>query len=224
MNGFLRYPSTHYLIAPEGREIREDKAFDEDQRARFLKSPVIVEEKVDGQNLGISVEGEQLRFQSRGSYVELGGRHFQGLEAWAQHRASRITRVIGADLILFGEWMTIVHSIRYQSLPDWFLMFDVFDRSSGSFWPVSARDGIADELGFPTVPRLGEGVYGLDELRILSQRESVYGRGAMEGVVLRSLDEGIRPSRAKLVRSGFIQQIGEHWTRGALERNRLASL
>ncbi|WP_257945770.1 RNA ligase family protein, partial [Pseudomonas plecoglossicida] len=54
---------------------------------------------------------------------------------------------------LFGEWCAARHSLDYGTLPDWFLLFDVYDRSTGRFWSTVRRDALAAEAGLATVPR-----------------------------------------------------------------------
>lgn len=222
MSEFARFPSTPYLVAPSGVGVRSDKVLDVAERSRFLKGALRVEEKIDGQNLGISGDGGRLRYQSRGSYVELGGRHFQGLEAWIRPRDKRLREALGDELVLFGEWVAVAHSVQYECLPDWFLLFDVFDRGQRAFLSADVRRDIAVELSLATVPVLDEGVFELDALEALVEEPSRFGANQMEGVVLRALDPGAPTPRAKLVRGGFVQQIGEHWTKGRLVRNRLA--
>lgn len=221
MTSFFRFPSTPYLVVPRGFDVRADKVLSAEERAQLLARTLRVEEKVDGQNLGISSSGDALLFQSRGSYVELGGRHFQGLEAWIAPRAARINEALGTQLVLFGEWMAITHSVRYDRLPDWFLVFDVFDRDTEEFWPTALRDELAAELGLATTALIAEGRFSLDELIDHTEERSGFGREAMEGVVLRAAEPGSSPSRAKLVRPDFVQHIDEHWTKGPQRRNRL---
>lgn len=221
MTTFFRFPSTPYLVAPRGLDVRADKVLSAEERAQLLDRTLRVEEKVDGQNLGISSNGDGLLFQSRGSYIELGGRHFQGLESWVKPRAARIDEALGTQLVLFGEWMAITHSVRYDRLPDWFLAFDVFDRDTGEFWPAAMRDELAAELGLATTPLIAEGRFTLEELIDLTEARSGFGRETMEGVVLRAVGPGSSPARAKLVRPDFVQQIEEHWTKGPQRRNRL---
>lgn len=224
MTSFVRFPSTPYLVTPRGFDVRADKVLDPVERSQLLARTLRVEEKVDGQNLGISSAGEGLLFQTRGSYVELGGRHFQGLAAWVMPRAARIEEALGTQLVLFGEWMAITHSVRYDRLPDWFLAFDVFDRASRAFWPAALRDELAADLGLATSPLIAEGKFTVEELTERTQSRSRVGRERMEGVVVRAAGLGSSPSRAKLVRPDFVQQIDEHWMNGPQRRNRLLSM
>ncbi|MFT3660053.1 MAG: RNA ligase family protein [Gordonia sp. (in: high G+C Gram-positive bacteria)] len=220
MSEFFRFPSTTYLFQPDGVDVRDDKVLTESERAAFLARPLHVEEKLDGQNLGISVGPDGLRFQARGSYVETGGRYFRGLENWVAARRTRLEEGLGDDLILFGEWCAVEHSVSYDALPDWFLVFDVYDRGLGAFWEIPLRDELAADLGLHTVPFLGEGRFEEDRLVRLMDTTSAAGAHPMEGLVARTVDDG-PPERAKVVRSNFVQQIEQHWMTGPQTMNRL---
>lgn len=221
MSEFTRFPSTPYLAPPSGFDVRDDKVLSSIERNRFLNHTLHVEEKIDGQNLGISVDGNHLRYQARGSYVELGGRHFKGLENWVRPRASRIMSSLDEELILFGEWCAVTHSVYYNSLPDWFLLFDVYDRKSNQFWDIDLRNDMAIELGFHTVPLLETGLFSLENLYEL-MGTSAFGDSLMEGVVARSRENAAPHKRAKLVRADFVQGIETHWMSGAQSRNRIS--
>lgn len=221
MSDFVPFPQVPHLVLLGDVAIRDDKVLSASDRERLLDRPLIVEEKVDGQNLGLSVVGGRLRAQARGDYVELGGRAFGGLAAWLAARGDLISKALGERYVLFGEWCTDVHSVEYGALPDWFIMFDVFDRREGGYLTSELRDLFAATVGLAVVPRLGQGVFTLDEL-VGFIRESAFGAPVMEGIVVRQETDGGLRERAKIVRPDFIQAIGDHWSTGPRRRNRLA--
>ncbi|BBZ56607.1 RNA ligase family protein [Mycolicibacterium phocaicum] len=221
MTEFVRFPSTPYLVRPPGIDVRDDKVLTKTERDEFLTRVLHVEEKVDGQNLGISSGDQGLQFQARGSYVQPGGRHFRGLATWVAPRQRRLEQGLNDDLIIFGEWCAVTHSVRYESLPDWFLVFDVYERRSGRFWEPDMRDALAEELGLCTVPFLGVGYFAVDDLTRLICRSRV-GHEQMEGVIARTITIDGPQQRAKLVRPEFVQQIDRHWMSGQRSMNRLA--
>lgn len=53
-DSLFKSPSTPHLITLEGVEVRDDKVLSESERTDFLKHELVIEEKVDGANLGIS--------------------------------------------------------------------------------------------------------------------------------------------------------------------------
>jgi len=127
-----------------------------------------------------------------------------------------------AGVMLFGEWCAARHSLGYDRLPDWFLLFDVYDRSQGRFWSAPRRNALAAALGLVTVPRLLEGRFTLPQLKdALVGQHSQFRQGALEGIVIRREMAQWCEARAKLVRPDFTQAIGEHWSRRRIEWNRL---
>lgn len=95
MSEFIPFPQVPHLALLGDVAIRDDKLLTTADRERLLDGPVVVEEKVDGQNLGLSVVDGRLRAQARGDYVELGGRAFGGLAAWLTARGDLIAQALG---------------------------------------------------------------------------------------------------------------------------------
>ncbi|HEY8514647.1 MAG TPA: RNA ligase family protein [Candidatus Binatia bacterium] len=221
---FFRFPRTPHLAWLGSGQPRDDKVLSSEEARELLDGEVVVEEKIDGANLGLSVDAHgRLRAQNRGSYVarERSAPQFKHLFAWLDQRASELVDALAPDLILFGEWCYAVHAIRYTRLPDWFIAFDVYDRARGEFWSVPRRDALIERLGLALVPRIASGRFDLEGLRRLLG-PSRFTDGPAEGIYVRR-DEGDHlRARAKLVRPEFTAAIGEHWSRRTLERNRLA--
>lgn len=196
----------------------------------LLAGVVVLEEKLDGANLGFSLSPEgELHVQNRGQYLaDPHADQFARLPAWLALHGSAIGDVLleHADqrLMLFGEWCAARHSMDYTRLPDWFLLFDVLEAASGRFWSSTRRDALAARLGLATTPQLACGRFTLvDLMRRLDQWPSRYRDGPLEGIVVRRESTDWCDSRAKLVRADFTQAIGEHWRSRRLEWNRLAS-
>lgn len=225
MTVFFRFPRTPHLAWLGQGQPRDDKVLAAHEARELLAHDVVVEEKVDGANLGFSVdEHGALRAQNRGTYLSIDGSHgqFKPLKRWLQPRSHELADALFPDLMLFGEWCYAVHSIRYTRLADWFLAFDVYDRGRGEFWSVARRDALAAALGVALVPRLGSGKFDLPGLtRLLGM--SQLSDGPAEGLYVRR-DTGERlAARAKLVRREFVQDMDEHWSKKALQMNALDS-
>ncbi|NLZ80090.1 MAG: RNA ligase family protein, partial [Gammaproteobacteria bacterium] len=201
---------------------RDDKVLDEAEIASLLAQPLRVEEKLDGANLGISLrDNGELRAQNRGQYLlEPFAGQFSRLNSWlAQHRYA-LADHLSSDVIVFGEWCAARHSLDYDNLPDWFVVFDVYDRSAQKFWSCARRNALAETLGLAVVPTLYEGTATVDELKnLLSSASSQYREGTPEGIVMRQDSAQWCEARAKLVRADFAQSIEEHWRSRAIEWN-----
>jgi ATP-dependent RNA circularization protein (DNA/RNA ligase family) len=223
---FFRFPHTpHVAWLGEGMP-RDDKVLAPHEVKALLSGSVQVEEKLDGANLGISLGPDgKLRAQNRGQYlIEPYAGQFSRLSAWlAQHQWVLIEK-LDNDLILFGEWCAARHSLDYAALPDWFVLFDVYDRSQQRFWSGKRRNALASSMGLVTVPSLFAGRASLNDLeQLLKSSISHYRAGPPEGLVIRQESENWCEGRAKLVRAEFTQTISDHWRSRAIEWNRVVA-
>lgn len=213
---FFRFPHTPHLAWLGSGKPRDDKVYAPDEMKNFLSSEVLIEEKVDGANLGISFDSEgNLKLQNRGAYLEFPRpAQFAKVDSWLESRIDRLFDLLGDRLIVFGEWCAAKHSLDYTNLKDWFLGFDVYDRQADQFWSSARRDTLFREAGIIPVQPIVRGCFVFDELiDLLHKRKSAYRNGQIEGLYLRREDQEFLLSRAKLVHPDFTQQIGVHWRR-----------
>lgn len=224
MSDFFRFPHTPHIAWLAAGTPRDDKVLSPDEGKALLSQPVVVEEKLDGANMGISFNSEGvLHVQNRGQYLNKPyGGQFARLDEWLVVREDALFDALGDQLMLFGEWCAARHSLDYETLPDWFLAFDVYDRATGRFWSTRRRHELAERLQVREVPRVSRGVTTLEELiEWVRAHRSHYRDGTLEGVVIRQEDEDWLLGRAKLVRPDFVQAIEEHWRHRSIEWNRI---
>ncbi len=189
----------------------------------LLSKELVVEEKIDGANLGISFEEKiGFRFQNRGNWLEgkLTGQ-WERLRGWTAEHESSLRTHLPPSHVLFGEWCYAKHSIAYDRLPDWFLAFDVYDAVADRFWSIERRDDLLREVGLALVPMVASGSFFLQQLIRMLDEPSAFGNQPREGIYLRLEQDGWLVARAKLVSPEFVQQIGEHWSFRAIQPNRL---
>ena len=223
---FFRFPTTPHLawLAKDGMP-RDDKVLSPTEAQALLSGDVVVEEKLDGANLGLSLSLDgALRAQNRGQYLgEPYTGQFARLSTWFGQHEAGLHAVLRPELMLFGEWCAARHSLDYDTLPDWFLLFDVYDRSSRRFWSSSRRNALAADAGLFTVPLAFSGRATLTVLKqLVMDTPSRFRAGLpMEGVVVRRESGEWCEARAKLVRPDFAQAIDTHWRKRAIEWNRV---
>lgn len=219
---FYKFPSTPHLALLDGIEVRDDKVMSRSEVNQFLQNELIVEEKIDGANLGISFDVEgNIRAQNRGSYLKLPAKgQWKKLSEWLDLRIDTLFEHLTDRFILFGEWCYARHSVSYDRLPDWFLGYDIFDKKHLKFFSRQRRDHFFRKLGIVQVPVLGRGHFYFAELKnFLSQ--SVFSKEPAEGLYLRIDQKDWLAQRAKLVRPAFIQSMEQHWSRSGIKANRL---
>lgn len=222
MNGPLyKFPSTPHLAWLGTAPLRNDKVLAPGEVAEFLSGPVIIEEKIDGANLGLSFGGDgSIRFQHRGDWLRgaLSG-PWSRLREWAAAHELALREHLSGHAVLFGEWCLARHSVPYRRLPDWFLAFDVLDTHSNHFWTVARRKRLAHACALISVPEVARGVFRLDQLVDMLRAPSAFGDSDREGLYIRREVNGRLVGRAKLVRPEFCQTITRHWARAAMIRN-----
>lgn len=196
----------------------------ETERNEFLQHELVIEEKVDGANLGISFDSDgDIYTQNRGNYLCLpGSGQWKRLAAWLAPRTGTFFDIISDRYILFGEWCYAQHSVKYDRLPDWFLGFDLYDKQTGNFLAVHRRDELLRELQVEQVPFLARGRYTLVEIKSLLVTSKL-GAQPAEGICIRYETVDWLVKRAKLVRPSFIQKMDQHWSRSGIRLNRRES-
>lgn len=224
MTDFFRFPHTPHIAWLAPGMPRDDKVLAPTEVAALLAGVVVIEEKLDGANLGFSVSVDgQVRAQNRGQYLDRPCRgQFARLNPWLAQHEERLFDALGTRLIAFGEWCAARHSLAYSSLPDWWLLFDIYDRIEGLFWSTTRRNAWANAHGFKAVPSLHVGRVTLALLcEWVEGTPSRFHADSLEGVVIRRENVDWLEARAKLVRSDFTQAIDSHWRSRVLEWNQL---
>lgn len=154
----LKYPRTRHV---EGSRLQPgDHDLDAVPLSALRGRHLVIEEKLDGANAGISFADDgTLRLQSRGHLLEGGGRerHFDLFKTWAARHRDALWRVLGPRRVLYGEWVYAKHTIYYDALPHYFLEFDVFDRERGEFLSTARRRELLADSPVVSVPVVYEG-------------------------------------------------------------------
>ncbi|WP_241082217.1 RNA ligase family protein [Achromobacter xylosoxidans] len=155
----FRYPRTPHL---EGSRLQEGDHGHDHVPYRDLRGlRLVVEEKLDGANTGISFSpAGDLLLQSRGHYLVGGGRErqFNFIKAWAQAHAGWLLQRLEDRYVMYGETMSKKHSVFYDALPHHFFEFDVLDRRTGAFLSTAARRELLAGGPVLSVPVLYDGL------------------------------------------------------------------
>ncbi len=151
MRPMKKYPRTRHLLGSRLQPGDED--LDAVPMSELKGRHVVIEEKMDGANCGISFgDDANLLLQSRGHYLTGGPRErqFALLKQWSTATADRLFDALGDRYVMYGEWMYAKHTVYYDALPHYFLEFDVLDTEADEFLDTPRR---ADLLaGVPSVP------------------------------------------------------------------------
>ncbi|MEM1345011.1 MAG: RNA ligase family protein [Pseudomonadota bacterium] len=150
----VKYPRTRHL---QGSRLQIGDIADDKPLAELKDTPLVIEEKLDGANAGLSFDASgRLLLQSRGHFLTGGARerHFDLFKTWAATHAPALWPVLGARYIVYGEWLYAKHTVFYDRLPHYFLEFDVLDRERGTFLATPERRRLLAGLPLMPVPVL----------------------------------------------------------------------
>lgn len=195
----LKYPRTPHL---EGSRLQPgDGDLNSVPLTALEGEYLVVEEKLDGANSGISFSSNgDLRLQSRGHFL-VGGyreRHFALLKTWANAHRAALWELLGTRYVAYGEWLYAKHTVFYDELPHYFMEFDVLDRESGAFLSTPRRHALFADGPVMSVPVLWTGLTpSLEVLRDLVG-DSLYKSSAWrERLAKVAADAGLEPERAR---------------------------
>ncbi len=183
----VTYPRVPHL-APGLGATRDDLVLSRETCERLLEGGVHIEEKLDGANISLAIgDNRQIEVASRGGPGTIDrGNHLGRARAWAAERSDALHRLLADGRILYGEWLLTRHSVGYDSLPDLFVGFDLFDPKTG--WiSVRDRDERLHNAGLATPPVLGE----FDHIDLAAVDAligpSAFGAPSAEGLILRAV-------------------------------------
>ena len=177
----------------------------------LLGTEIIITEKLDGENCGMTDEGVYAR--SHATFTT---------SAWSRevrqlHKLS-VEDELGDGVFLFGENMEGIHSIEYSNLESYFYIFGIRDND---IWiPWEKVEEYSYLLDIPTVPVLFKGVVNSAKelqqiVEDLVSKPSELG-GQIEGIVVRTAgmfhNDDFADNVMKWVRKGHVS-TDVHWTR-----------
>ena len=209
----FKYPRTPHL--PWSPGATGDDVYLSDTSC-FFRKKVVVTEKLDGENTAI--------YHDRIHARSLDSRYHPS-RGYVNQLQARLSRDLPPNLRLAGENCFAVHSIKYNALPNWFLLFGVYEEIGDQIWCASWDDTEtwAALLDLCTVPVLYRGIWDEEAVKRCMTGVSRFG-GEQEGYVVRTVDRfgvgafGMR--MAKYVRKGHIQ-TDRHWMQKPVEANGL---
>lgn len=231
---FVKYPRTPHLFGSKGTA--DDKHLNEADSIEFIgDDSLIVEEKIDGTNVGIHFSNRgEIVLQCRGHLITEGMHpQYDLFKQWAVVKRNILEERLGQRFILFGEWVYARHSIFYRRLSHYFFEFDIYDKQARAFLDLRQRLSLLEGTGIETVPVIHQGKATRKQLERLvgpslftSQFENPGTKqidNLMEGLYCRTEANGVVTGRAKFVRPEFVEKIKQstHWQQQLMVPNEL---
>ena len=220
---FIKYPRTPHLFGSTGTA--DDKHLGEQESSRLIADEsLIVEEKIDGTNVGIHFADRDLVLQCRGHLITEGMHpQYDLFKQWAAVKRNVLEERLEQRYILFGEWVYAKHSVFYRKLTHYFYEFDIYDKHEEVFLDLKRRMSLLEDSGVHTVPVVHQGSIKRSELDALigpSQFDSEFENpmtnrtdNLMEGIYMRT--EADHQVTEKIKQS-------THWQQQVMVPNQLA--
>ena len=231
---FVKYPRTPHLFGSKGTD--DDKHLGDAESTRFLADDsLIVEEKIDGTNVGIhfSAAGE-LVLQCRGHLITEGMHpQYDLFKQWAAVKCD-VWRAAGRPLHLVRRMALRPALGLLPPVAALLLRVRHLRQAARAFLDLERRLALLAGAGIPTVPVVHTGPLRRERLESLigpSRFDSRFedpttGRSdnRMEGLYLRTEAGGVVTGRAKFVRPEFVEKVKQstHWQHQAMTPNLLA--
>jgi len=218
-----KFPRTAHLFNIGGATV-DDRYVSNDEYNYFLNNEVHITEKVDGAQMGISIdENYKIMVQNRSHYVNSkSASQFKPLDKWVYDHRDDLYEVLDNDHILFGEWLYAKHSISYNNLPDYFLAFDLYNKREKVFYNRNILEEKLQNTNIKMVRVMYEGKIDKNKLLKMIEEKSDYADYRVEGVYLKVFDSNYVKYRCKLVRNDFIAG-NEHWSKKIIEQNKIVN-
>jgi len=203
-----KYPRTPHLPWSEG--VTDDDKILKDINV-FKNKEIHITEKMDGENTTLYPKYYHARSLDSADHES---------QHWLKNFYSGIKHMIPEGFRICGENLFAKHSIYYEKLYDYFMVFSVWENNKC----LSCDDTtlFCLELGLSEVPYLYQGIFNEEFLKNMKFNSKC--GNEVEGYVIRNsesfyLDE-FQDNVAKYVRKNHVQ-TDEHWKNQKLVKNQL---
>lgn len=201
-----KYPSTPYLPTTQSYDSNDLMMLN-----GVDAETVVITEKMDG---------EGTTFYNDGFHARSLDSRFHPSRSWVAALHGSIAHLIPDDMKICGENLYAEHSIRYENLPSYFMVYNIWQGDTCLSW----NDTVdwCDLLGLETVPVL---YHGPNIVTAWQLHETKYGQ--MEGYVVREAEtfhiSDWNRKIGKWVRPHHVQ-TDEHWMHKEVVPNGLRKL
>ena len=194
----VKYPRTYHFSYSPG--VKNDDRIVEDDNM-FDGQKVVATIKMDGENT--SIYSDHIHARSLDSGRHPSRNYVKKLQGEIGYKIPKGWRFCGENL--FAK-----HSIHYKHLPDYFMLFSIWDENNVCLsWDDTAL--FAQELSLHVVPLIYRGIFDKEKILGAFKTYEETSDDDVEGFVVRTVEEFPYPTEeflnrvAKYVRSGHVQ-------------------
>lgn len=178
---------------------------------------VLVEEKLDGSQVGVASAGDgevpiirnknHILVKGYGRKLTNAKKQYAPLWNWVYDRAASfaaLTALCGELVGVYGEWLYAEHTLRYDLAPDDFVAYQIYQPSLGAFVDAYRARELLGAAGFAQPELLATRVDGYAQLAALAREPSRWSsRDRREGVVVKVSDGERLVAQFKMRRGDF---------------------
>ena len=223
MRQWREYEKTYRIQVPQFQIPHGKFSLSHKEVQRLLTGYIVITEKMDGADTGIYKRKDKFFLQKRRGNTDDSHEQFKFFKNQWMHDNYEKIESLPENTVTYGELMRCVHSIYYDKLPDWFLVFDIYDLNKERYLTWIEVVMICEKVGLSTVPYIGcaDQKLSTHDLGLLVPKESKYGDTA-EGIVIKNYKKQVR---GKIVKPEFVKTVddSDDWTKLPVRYNKLAS-
>jgi hypothetical protein len=201
----VKYPRTYHFEWSKGAT-SDDKI--QKDLSHLEGKEIIISEKMDGENSSMTNEFYYARSLDSNNHPSRN--YVKGI--WGN-----IKHLIPNNFRICGENMFAKHSIEYNDLEDYFLVFSIWNGEECLSWDETLE--YCELLGLKTVKVLYRGIFDIEYIKKLKIDTNI-----QEGYVVRLtksfLLKDFKYNCLKYVRENHVT-TDEHWSQGIITKNRL---
>jgi len=216
-DNFRKYEKTYRVLTPNIYVKGKHYHSKEDVKKLLEGFNVEITEKYDGANVAIYKDKfNNVYLQKRGSHLDHDHKQYVFFENWCKTHYELVKK-LPMNHVYYFELLRCVHSIYYDKLDDWVVLFKIFDIKKKEFYSHEYLYAFSKVYKIP-IPRLLHKGVVRDELHLeeFIPKESNYGDMA-EGVVIFNPDNQML---GKVVWPGFVKMIDKFWRNKPVRYNK----
>lgn len=205
------YPRIAHLDSRISKMTHDDIVIETDIKYPFT---CYESEKLDGANLGISwVDGSAVvrnkNFILKKGYSKIRTpAKSQFKSTWNfvnEHKNDiiKISNILDSDITIYGEWLKLEHSVKYNSLPSPFMAYDIWVVEDDKFLSPKKVEELLKLTNIPFIKHNLVTFNSLDEIVKLSEKKSDYSDTYREGIVLKTVKGNFIENYYKIVNKFF---------------------
>lgn len=131
------------------------------EKVRNKHDRVIVQEKLDGSNVGVTIIDDHVVALTRSGYLANTSPYMMHhyFAAWVKKNQERFRAVLNAEERLCGEWLLVAHGTKYDLPHEPFVAFDIMEKKHKRFpFDIFREKIVAGEFIHPKIISDGQSV------------------------------------------------------------------